>query len=337
VVGRAVSNLLPVKVAILDDYFDTLRTLACFEKLAGHDVTVWNDHVQDVEVLADRLRGCEALVLIRERTEIRAPLLERLPDLQLISQRSVFPHIDIETCTRLGIVVSSDLHAGSPSYAAAELTWALVLAAMRQIPQQVASLKAGRWQTGMGSTLLSKTLGIYGYGRIGKVVAGYGHAFGMNVVVWAREPSRAKAEADGFAVADNKELFLETSDVISLHMRLVDATRNIVTAADLARMKPTALLVNTSRAELIEPGSLVAALRAGRPGMAAVDVYEHEPVYDTADPLLNMDNVVCTPHIGYVSRDEWEVQFSDVFDQINAYAAGSPINVVNPEAITRTP
>ncbi len=267
-----------MKVSILDDYYDTLRTLDCFEKLDRHEVTVFTDHVQDVDQLADRLRDCEALVLIRERTEIRAPLLERLPNLRLISQRSVYPHIDVDACTRLGIVVSSNLHAGSPSYATAELTWGLVLAAMRQIPQQVASLKAGTWQAGVGRTVLFKTLGIYGYGRIGKVVAGYGHAFGMNVVVWASEASRAKAEADGIAVADSKEAFLETCDIISLHMRLVDATRGIVTATDLARMKPTALLVNTSRAGLIEPGALVAALAAGRPGMAAVDVYEDEPL-----------------------------------------------------------
>ena len=260
-------------------------------------------------------------------------MLERLPNLRLISQRSVYPHIDVDTCTRLGVVVSSDLHAGSPSYATAELTWALVLAAMRQIPQQVASLKTGSWQMGVGRTLLFKTLGIYGYGRIGKVVAGYGHAFGMHVVVWAREASRAQAQADGLVVADSKDAFFDTCDVVSLHMRLVGATRGIVTGADLARMKPTALLVNTSRAGLIEPGALVTALRAGRPGMAAVDVYEEEPLVDTAHPLLGMDNVVATPHIGYVSREEWELQFADVFDQINAYAAGSPINVVNPVAV----
>jgi D-3-phosphoglycerate dehydrogenase / 2-oxoglutarate reductase len=326
-------RLSGMKVSILDDYFDTLRTLSCFEKLADHDVTVWNDHVQDVDVLAERLRDCEALVLIRERTEIRTPLLERLPNLRLISQRSVYPHIDVDTCTRLGVVVSSDLHAGSPSYATAELTWALVLAAMRQIPQQVASLKAGSWQMGVGRTLLFKTLGIYGYGRIGKVVAGYGHAFGMHVVIWGREASRAQAQTDGLIVADSKDAFFETCDVVSLHMRLVDATLGIVTAADLARMKPTALVVNTSRAGLIEPGALVTALRAGRPGMAAVDVYEEEPLVDTAHPLLGMDNVVATPHIGYVSREEWELQFADVFEQINAYAAGSPINVVNPAAV----
>jgi len=319
-----------MKVSILDDYFDTLRTLDCFNRLADHEVTVWNDHVQEVEELTGRLQGAEALVLVRERTQIRTPLLERLPELKLISQRSVYPHIDIDTCTRLGIVVSSDLHQGSPSYATAELTWGLVIAGMRRIPQQVASMKAGHWQDGVGRSLLFRTLGIYGYGRIGKVVAEYGRAFGMNVVFWASEASRARAEADGLVVATSKEAFFEQCDVLSLHMRLVEATRGIVTAEDLARMKPSALLVNTSRAGLIEPGALVDALLAGRPGMAAVDVYETEPLVDTDDPLFHMDNVVCTPHIGYVSRDEWEIQFSDIFDQINAFAAGSPINVVNP-------
>src|SRR5437763_1297646 len=320
-----------MKISILDDYHDTLRTLRCFSKLEGHDVTIWNDHVQDVDALAERLKDTEVLVLIRERTQIRAPLLERLKNLRLISQRSVYPHIDIDACTRLGIIVSSNQHAGTPSYAAAELTWGLVLAAMRQIPQQVSALKAGRWQIGVGNTLRDKTLGIYGYGRIGSVVAGYGKAFGMKVLVWARESSLARARADRYAVARSKEAFFERCDVISLHMRLVDATRGIVTAADLARMKPTALLVNTSRAPLIEPGALVTALRAGRPGMAAVDVYEEEPVRNADHPLLTMDNVVCTPHIGYVTRDEYEIQFSDIFDQITAYAAGAPINVVNPK------
>ena len=324
-----------MKVSILDDWFDTLRTLRCFDRLAAHDVSIWNDHVQDIDALAERLHACEALVLIRERTEIRTPLLERLPELRLVSQRSVYPHIDVDTCTRLGIVVSSDQHAGTPSYATAELTWGLVLAAMRQIPQQMASLKAGNWQIGVGETLRGKTLGIYGYGRIGRVVAGYGRAFGMNVLVWGREASLAQAGVGGHIVAGNKQAFFEACDVLSLHMRLVEATRGIVTAADLGRMKPTSLLVNASRAGLIEPGALVRALRAGRPGMAAVDVYEDEPLRDARHPLLTMENVVCTPHIGYVSRDEWELQFADIFDQINAYAAGSPINVVNPEALTR--
>jgi D-3-phosphoglycerate dehydrogenase len=324
-----------VKISVLDDYFDTVRTLRCFEKLTGHEVTIWNDHVQDVGALADRLRETEALVLIRERTQIRAPLLERLPKLRLISQRSVYPHIDIEACTRLGVIVSSSQHPGAPSYAAAELTWGLVLAAMRQIPQQAAALKAGTWQTGVGHTLRDKTLGIFGYGRIGSVVAGYGKAFGMRVLVWAREQSMGAARADGYATASSKAEFFERCDVLSLHMRLVEATRGIVTASDLARMKPTALLVNTSRAPLVEPGALVAALRAGRPGMAAVDVFEQEPLRDPDHPLLQLQNVVATPHIGYVTRDEYELQFSDIFDQITAYAAGTPINVVNPAVLQR--
>jgi len=227
------------------------------------------------------------------------------------------------------------MHPGTPSYATAELTWALVLAAARQVPEQVAALKAGTWQVGLGQTLRGKTLGVYEYGRIGSVVAGYGQAFGMNVWVWARSSSRERARGDGYTVAPSKEAFFSECDVISLHMRLVDATRGIVTSGDLARMKPTALLVNTSRARLIEPGALVAALNSGCPGMAAVDVYEGEPVLEARDPLLGMENVVCTPHIGYVTRDEFEVQFSDVFDQIAAYAAGTPINVVNPRVLER--
>jgi D-3-phosphoglycerate dehydrogenase / 2-oxoglutarate reductase len=322
-----------MKISILDDYHDTLRTLDCFQKLSGQEITIWNDHVQDVDALAERLRDTEVLVLIRERTEIRAPLLHRLDKLRLISQRSVYPHIDIEACTQLGVIVSSSQHPGTPSYAAAELTWALVLAAMRQLPQQMAALKAGTWQIGVGDSLRGKTLGIYGYGRIGSVVAGYGRAFGMNVLVWARESSLKRARSDGYAVAPSKEAFFSECDVISLHMRLVEATRGIVTAGDLARMKPTALLVNTSRAALIEPGALVAALTTGRPGMAAVDVYEEEPVLDIRHPLFAIPDVVCTPHIGYVTRDEYEVQFSDVFDQIVAYAAGRPSHVVNPQVL----
>jgi D-3-phosphoglycerate dehydrogenase / 2-oxoglutarate reductase len=322
-----------MKIAILDDYFDTLRTLRCFRKLDGHDVTIWNDHIDDLDRLADRLREAEALVLIRERTTISATLLERLPRLRLISQRSVYPHIDIEACTRLGIVVSSHLHAGTPSYAAAELTWGLVLAAMRQIPQQMAALKSGTWQTGVGRTLRGLTLGIYGYGRIGKTVASYGRAFGMNVLVWASEASRQCAQADGHEAAPSKDAFFEQCDVMSLHMRLVSATRGIVTASDLARMKTTALLVNTSRAGLIESGALVSALERGRPGMAAVDVFEQEPVADPTHPLLAMNHVVCAPHIGYVTHEEYEIQFSDIFDQILVYAAGNPINVVNPDVL----
>ena len=325
-----------MKITILDDYFDTLRTLPSFSKLTGHEVEIFTDHVQDTDALADRLRDTEALVLIRERTAIRAPLLERLTKLRLISQRSVYPHIDVDACTKHGVIVSSDQHAGTPSYAAAELTWALILASARQIPQQMQSLQRGDWQMGVGSTLRGRTLGVHGYGRIGRVVAGYGKAFGMRVVVWARESSRQRAHVDGFEVAASQQDFYGVCDVITLHMRLVPETRGIVTAADLAKMTPTSILVNTSRAGLIETGALVAALAAGRPGGAAMDVFEEEPVRDPRHPLLQMPNVVCTPHIGYVTRDEYELQFSDVFDQILAYAAGSPINVVNPAVLLDT-
>ena len=325
-----------MKITILDDYQDTIRTLRCFANVAKHDVTIWNDHTKDVDVLAQRLKDTEALCLLRERTPIQAPLLERLDKLRLISQVSVYPHIDVAACTRRGVLLSSSTLPGRPSYATAELNWGLIIAAYRRIPQEMAALKAGTWQgTSVGVGLRDKTLGIFGYGKIGAVVAGYGRAFGMPVVVWGRETSLAKARGDGHAVAASQAAFFEQCDVVSLHLRLVDATRGIVTAADLARMKPTALLVNTSRAGLIAPGALEAALRAGRPGMAAVDVYEEEPVLGGRHPLLAMDNVVCTPHLGYVERDALEGMFTTIFDQVLAYAAGTPINVVNPEALRR--
>jgi D-3-phosphoglycerate dehydrogenase len=324
-----------MKIAVLDDYQDVVRTLDCYSKLQGHEVTVWNDHTKDVDVLAQRLKDTEALVLIRERTPIRAPLIERLPKLRLISHHSVYPHIDVEACTRRGILLCSNLHPGQPSYATAELTWGLIIAAMRRIPQEVAALKAGRWQSTVGLGLRGKTLGVYGYGRIGAVIAGYGKAFGMKVLVWAREASLARARADGYAAARSKEAFFEESDVISLHLRLIAETRGIVTAADLARMKPTALIVNTSRAGLIEPGALEKALQLGRPGMAAVDVFEEEPVLGANHPLLKLDNALCTPHIGYVERAGYERIFGSIFDQIVAFAGGKPVNMINPEALKR--
>lgn len=324
-----------MNISILDDYFDSVRTLNCFGKTAGHHVTIWNDHTKDIDILAERLKDTEALVLIRERTPVRAALIKRLPKLKLISQRSVYPHIDIDACTEHGVVVSSNQHAGTPSYGTAELTWGIILGAMRQIPQQMNALKAGKWQIALGLGLRGRTLGVYSYGRIGSVIAGYGKAFGMKVLVWGREASCERARADGYSVARSREAFFEDCDVISLHMRLVETTRGIIKAADLARMKPLSLIVNTSRAGLIEPDALVNALRAGRPGMAAVDVYEEEPLLDTTHPLLNMPNVVCTPHIGYVGRDEFELQFNDIFDQITAYAAGKPINVVNPGVLAQ--
>jgi len=324
-----------MNITILDDYFDTVRTLQCFKKLDGHHVTIWNDHVDDIDLLAERLREAEILVLIRERTAIRAKLLERLPKLKLISQRSVYPHIDVDACTRMGIILCSDMHSDTPSYAAAELTWAILMAAVRQVPQQMQSLKAGRWQMGIGSTLRGKTLGIYGYGRIGRVVAGYGKAFGMKVLVWSSAASLERAQEDGHRIASGKHSFFESCDIISLHLRLLPVTRGIVKASDLAAMKPGSLLVNSSRAGLVEPGALEKALSLGRPGMAAVDVYEEEPLYNNHHPLLNMENVICTPHIGYVSRDEYEIQFSDIFDQVTAYASGNPINVINRELLQR--
>ena len=321
-----------VKVAILDDWHDTLRHLPCFSKLNGHNVEIWNDHVEDEDILARRLADADALVLIRERTRITGTLLDRLPNLRLISQRSVYPHVDVPGCTRNGVLLCSNMHSGTPSFAAAELTWALILAAARQIPEQVASLKAGHWIAGVGQTLRGRVLGIYGWGRIGEVVAGYGRAFGMDVIVWASEASRDRARNQGWSVAHTKDAFFTSCDIISLHMRLVPATRGIVTGADLATMKPSAILVNTSRAGLIEPGALVAGVKAGCPGWAAVDVFDTEPMRDTADPLVTLPNVVATPHIGYVTQEEFDLQFSDVFDQINAFAGGSAIHVINPEA-----
>ncbi len=324
-----------MKITILDDYFDTIRTLECFKKLAHHDVTIWNDHVQDDDVLAERLADTDILVLIRERTKIRAPLIARLPKLKLISQRSVYPHIDVPALTERGILLCSGQHPDSPSHATAELTWGMVIAAMRQIPQQMEGIKAGKWQTGMGRTLRGKTIGIFGWGRIGRAVAGYAQAFNMKVAVWGSESSRERAKADGFIVPAARHEFFATCDVISLHMRLYDSTRGSVTREDLGHMKPTALIVNTSRAGLIEPGALVDALKAGRPGMAAVDVYEEEPLRDTSHPLFHMPNVICTPHIGYVTVDEYEVQFTEIFGQILAWESGNPVSVINPDALKR--
>jgi len=322
-----------MRITILDDWHNTLRSLPCFSKLDGHDVTIHTDHVQDIDTLAARLAEAEVLVLFRERTAIRRALIERLPKLKLISQRSVYPHIDVDACTERGIVVSSDQHADTPCTAAAELTFALIMASARSIPQEMAAMQRGEWQIGVGTTLAGKTLGIYGYGRISRAVAGYARAFGMRILIWAREASREQARAEGCEVAADKASFFAESDFLTLHMRLYPATRGIVTAEDLALMKPTATLINTSRAGLIAPGALEAALRTGRPGFAAVDVYEAEPLPGGTHPLLAMPNVICTPHIGYVTRDEYNQQFTDIFGQVVAFAAGNPINVVNADVL----
>jgi D-3-phosphoglycerate dehydrogenase len=305
-----------MRVVIPDDYQDAVRKLGAFATLRGHDVTIFNDTVKEVDALAERLRDAEALVLIRERTLISDDLLARLPKLRLISQTGKGTnHIDVDACARRGITVA--VGTGSP-YAPAELTWALVLASMRRVTHEAQQLRAGRWQTTLGTTVRGRVLGIYGYGKIGSLVAGYGRAFGMNVLAFGREGSLARAQQDGYAVAASKEALFAESDVLSLHLRLTHETRGIVTADDLASMKRDALLVNTSRAELIESGALAAALRRGRPGFAAVDVYEEEP--NTDDPLLSMDNVVCTPHLGYVEKDSYELYFGQAFDAVVAFA-----------------
>lgn len=319
-----------MKVHILDDWFDTLRGLPCFDKLAGHDVTVWTDHEPDPAKLAARLQDAEALVLFRERTKIGADLLEQLPNLKLISQRSVYPHIDVPACTANSVMLCSNMHGGAPSYAAAEMTLALILASYRQIPQQVAATRAGEWQMGVGRTLRGRTLGLYGYGRIAQAVAGYAEAIGMKVQWWASDDGRARALADGRTVADSREAFFATSDVVSLHVRLKPTTHGIITADDLAAMAPRSLLVNTSRSGLIAKGDLEAEIAKGRI-FAAVDVFDDEPMRDTSNILLTHENVLPTPHIGYVTEDEFDLQFSDIFDQINAYAQGAPIHIINPE------
>lgn len=320
-----------MKVHILDDWFDTLRGLPCFEMLAGHDVTVWTDHEPNVAALAERLQGAEALVLFRERTKITAELLDQLSDLRLISQRSVYPHVDVAACTATGVLLCSNMHSGTPSYAAAEHTLALILASYRQIPQQVSSIRAGDWQMGVGRTLRGRTLGLYGYGRIAGAVADYARAMGMRVQWWASDEGRARARSDGQTVAESREAFFSTSDVVSLHVRLKPATRGIITADDLAAMQARALLVNTARSGLIAPGALEAEIARGRI-FAAVDVFDTEPLRDVDHLLLTHANVLPTPHIGYVTEDEFDLQFSDIFEQVNAFSAGRPLHMINPEA-----
>jgi D-3-phosphoglycerate dehydrogenase len=308
-------------VVIPDDYQDAVRHLACFSKLAGHEVTIFNDTVKDVDGLADRFRDADALVLVRERTQITDALLEKLPKLKLISQTGKgAAHIDLDACARRGIEVA--VGTGSP-VAPAELTWALILAASRRIPQEVARLRAGGWQSTLGTALRGRTLGVWGYGKIGSLIAGYGRAFGMSVVVWGREGSITRAQADNFVTVSSAGELFANADILSVHLRLTKETRGIVTPELLGSMKPDALFVNTSRAELVVPDALVSALRAGRPGFAAVDVYEEEPIERGSHPLLSLDNVVCTPHLGYVERDSYELYFGQAFDNVIAFAEKS--------------
>jgi D-3-phosphoglycerate dehydrogenase len=331
-----------VNIIILDDYQDAVRKLPCSAKLNHLRAKVFTNTVKGLGQLSIRLRDAEVLVAIRERTHFNRQLLEKLPKLRLIAQTGrVGPHIDVDTCTRLGIAVAEGVD--SP-HAPAELTWALIMAAMRRLPQYIGNLKHGAWQQsglkagsmppnfGLGMQLRGKTLGIWGYGKIGALVAGYGRAFGMNVRIWASDESRLRAQADGLQVFDSREALFEQSDVLSVHLRLSDRNRHIVTHADLGRMKPTALFVNTSRAELVEDTALVNALNKGRPGMAAVDVFESEPILQ-GHPLLRLENAVCTPHIGYVEQDSYELYFSAAFDNVVNFVGGTPINIVNPDAL----
>ncbi|MDO8702868.1 MAG: D-2-hydroxyacid dehydrogenase family protein [Undibacterium sp.] len=326
-----------MKIAILDDYQDAVRQLPCFALLQEHEVKVFNSSAVGIGQLAIRLASFDALVLIRERTALPRALLQKLPRLKLISQTGkVAGHIDVTAATELGIAIVEGV--GDPT-STAELTWALIMASSRKIPQYSANLRDGLWQmasispqrNGLGRVLKRRTLGIWGYGKIGKLLAGYGKAFGMQVVIWGGAASRAQAQQDGYQAAISREAFFSESDIISLHLRLNDATRHIVSAADLRLMKPDALFVNTSRAELVQAGTLESALQQGHPGFAALDVFETEPLL-VHHPLLRMENVLATPHLGYVEQDSYEIVFRAAFQNILDFANGTPGNVLNPAA-----
>lgn len=328
-----------LNVAILDDYQDAARTLDCFRLTDGWSVSIHRDTLKDSRALAARLADADAIILIRERSVLRADLLQQLPRLRLISQTGGgVGNIDVEACTRLGIAVAcarsgTSAYAWAASHASVEFAWALILSSMRRVLQQADSLRQGRWQTEVGVTVRGRVLGILGYGRIGAQVAQIGRAFGMRPLVWGRKESHARAAADGMdRAASQRELFAN-ADVLSLHVGLSDDTRGLVTIEDLSSMKPTALFVNTSRAGLVQPGALLEALRAGRPGHAALDVYEDEPLLDTGHPLLSMENVLCTPHIAFVEKDSYEASFRNAFEQVRQFFAGKPLNIVNEEAI----
>ena len=331
-----------MNIVILDDYQDAVRKLECAAKLEPYQAKVYTNTVKGLGQLSVRLKDADVIVLIRERTHLSRQLIEKLPKLKLIAQTGrVGTHIDLLTCTERGIAVAEG--SGSP-VAPAELTWALIMAAMRRLPQYIGNLKHGAWQQsglktgsmpanfGLGIALKGRTLGIWGYGRVGQMIAGYGKAFGMKVMVWGRPPSREKAEMDGFEASLSREDFFAQCDVLSLHLRLTDETQGIVRADDLARMKPSALLVNTSRSELIEPDALIGALNRGRPGMAAIDVFETEPILQ-GHALLRLENCICTPHIGYVEQDSYEMYFGAAFDNVINFMKGTPTNIVNPGAL----
>jgi D-3-phosphoglycerate dehydrogenase / 2-oxoglutarate reductase len=331
-----------MRIAILDDYQDAVRKLECFKLLDGHDIKIFNNTVKGVGQLSVRLRDAQALILIRERTQISGQLIEKLPQLRLIAQTGrVGQHLDLTACTQAGVAVAEGV--GDPT-APAELTWALIMSAQRRVPQYVAALKHGAWQQsglrtssmpanfGLGRSLKGQTLGIWGFGRIGRLVAGYGKAFGMQVQVWGSTQSMADAQALGYHASASREAFFESSDILSLHLRLSESTQGTVTQTDFARMKPEALFVNTARAELVAPDALVTALNRGRPGFAAIDVFDSEPILQ-GHPLLRLENALCSPHLGFVERNSYEMYFSAAFEAINAFASGEPVRIVNPDAL----
>ena len=331
-----------MNIIILDDYQDVVRKLNCSNKLEAYPAKVFTNTIKGVGQLSVRLKDAEILVLIRERTHITRQLIEKLPKLKMISQTGkIGSHVDVTACTERGIVVAEG--AGSP-VAPAEMTWALIMAAMRRLPQYINNLKHGAWQQSglkssamptnfaLGQVLKGKTLGIWGYGKIGQLLAGYGKAFGMRVLLWGSEASRALAVEHGFEAAASREEFFSQSDILSLHLRLNDSTRGIVTSADLQVMKTTALLINTSRAELLAPDALIAGLNRGRPGMAAIDVFESEPILQ-GHALLRLENCICTPHIGYVEQESYELYFGTAFDNVVNFIKGIPTNIVNPGAL----
>lgn len=323
-----------MKIAIIDDYQDAVRTLSCYGKLKDHKVTIFNDPLTNHDAVASRLKGFDAVLLTQQRTRISRAMIEKMSGLKLISQTGPnVAHIDVKACTEHGVLVSAG-GSGMPN-ATAELTWGLIIGALRQIPFEANQLRQGHWQTTLGTGLHGKTLGIYAYGRIGSIVAGVGRAFGMNVVCLGRGASMEKARAAGFATAASRESFFAEADVVSIHLPLNAETRGIITAADLALMKRTALFVNTSRAPLVDGSALAMALKKGHPGLAAVDVFEEEPVLEGDHPLLKMKNALCTPHLGYVVRENYESYYGAAIDQIVAFAAGAPIHVANPEALKK--
>ena len=323
-----------MRVAILDDYQNVFRTLKCYSRLKGHEVAVYHDSVKEPGKLAERLKGAEAVILLQQRTPFPRAAAEKAATLKVISQTGRNAnHIDLSACTEKGILVCGT-GAGAVNHTA-ELTWGLIFSVLRHIPEEVQQLKAGKWQTTLGTTVAGKTLGIYAYGRIGSIVARAGRAFDMKVVCWGREGSTGRARADGYEIAASREAFFESADIVSLHIPLNKETRGIVKHSDLARMKPTALIVNTSRGPIIEAGALEQALREGRPGFGAVDVFDDEPVLGGNHPLLKMANVVCTPHLGYVDRDTYEKYYGAAVDNILAYAEGKPANLLNPEVLKK--